>query len=76
MDSASAPMGVEGGEDDEVGGEQEGEGPRSDRRRARAAGANTSISEVCMVSVQYTYVEESLAASSSGLAALGKVVTL
>ena len=69
-------MGGERGEGGEEGGEQEGEGPRSDRRRAWAAGANTSISEACMVSVQYTYVEESLTASSSGLAALGKVVML
>ena len=69
-------MGGERGEGGEEGGEREGEGPRSDRRRTWAAGANTSISEVCTVPVQYTYVEESLAASSSGLAALGKVVTL
>ena len=69
-------MGGEGGEGGEEGGEREGEGPRSDRRRAWAAGANTSISEACTVPVQYTYVEELLAASSNGLAALGKVITL
>ena len=71
-------MGGEGGEGGEEGGEQEGEGPRSDkpdRRRAWAAGANTSIREAHTVPVQYTYVEESLAASSSGVAELGKVVT-
>ena len=46
------------------------------RRRGWAAGANTSISEAYKVPAQYTYMEESLAASSSGVAALDKVVTL
>ena len=46
------------------------------RRRGWAACANMSISEAYKVPAQYTYMEESLAASSRGLAALGKVVTL
>ena len=46
------------------------------RRRAWAVGANTSISEAYKVPAQYTYMEESLIASSSGVAVLGKVVTL
>ena len=46
------------------------------RQRAWAVGDNTSISEAYTVPVQYTYVQESLAASLSGLAALGRVVTL
>ena len=64
-------MGVEGDEEGGGGGVQD-----PTRRRVWAVGANTSIREAYTVPAQYTYMEESLAASSSGLAALGKVVTL